>query len=165
MITRLSTGVLLAVALLALEVFAQASAPQQAQPPSIDEVLATYRSDLQTNRHDVIARSVTLTPDQASRFWPIFEQYQREQSALMDEQMRGIQSYISAGDLVDDATALRFINAHLDRDANMAELRKRWLSEFQLVLPVKLAVRVMQIDRRISLAHQTQFTSQIPLVK
>ena len=44
-------------------------------------------------------------------------------------------------------------------------MRRRWLSEFQQVIPIKQAVRVMQIDRRISLAHQTEFTAQIPLAK
>jgi hypothetical protein len=46
----------------------------------------------------------------------------------------------------------------------MAMLRQRWLGEFQKVLPTKLAVLVMQIDRRISLVHQLEFASRIPLV-
>ena len=50
------------------------------------------------------------------------------------------------------------------RDAKMTALRQKWLGEFQKVLGTKLAVRVMQIDRRLSLAHQVYITSQIPLV-
>jgi hypothetical protein len=45
----------------------------------------------------------------------------------------------------------------------MTTLRKKWLGEFQKVLGTKLAERVMQIDRRLSLAHQLQFASKIPL--
>jgi len=45
----------------------------------------------------------------------------------------------------------------------MVELRQKWLAEFQKVLPTKLAVRVMQIDCRLSLVHQVEFASHIPL--
>jgi hypothetical protein len=43
-------------------------------------------------------------------------------------------------------------------------LRQKWLGEFQKVLPTRLAVRAMQIDRRLSLVQQIEFASQIPLV-
>jgi hypothetical protein len=46
----------------------------------------------------------------------------------------------------------------------MVALRQRRLPEFQKVLPTKLAARAMQIDRRLSLAHQMEFSSQIPLI-
>lgn len=148
---------------LAASVFAAAQLPPDRM--SVDALVAAYRSDLQSKRADVIAKNVTLTTAQASAFWPLFEQYQKEQNFIMDEQMRDIQTFISRSETMDDVAALGLIRAHIDRDAKMAELRRRWLSEFIQVLPVKLAVRVMQIDRRLSLVHQTEFTAQIPLAQ
>lgn len=148
---------------LAASVFAAAQQPPDRM--SIDAVVTAYRTDLQSKRADVVAKNVTLTPAQASAFWPLFEQYQREQNFIMDEQMRDIQAFISRSETMDDVAAMRLMHAHLDRDASMAALRKKWLSEFTQVLPVKLAVRVMQIDRRLSLVHQTEFTAQIPLAQ
>jgi len=46
----------------------------------------------------------------------------------------------------------------------MNELRQRWLGQFQQVLPTRLAVRAMQIDRRLSLLAQLELTTRIPLV-
>jgi Spy/CpxP family protein refolding chaperone len=131
----------------------------------VEEALAALRADLQSKRADVIARNVTLTEDQAARFWPIYQNYQKEQSAIMDEQLRGIQQYVDHYQSLDDATALGLINAHLDRDVKMAALRQAWFAEFLKVLPPRVAGRVMQIDRRLSLAHQVQFTAKIPLVQ
>ena len=82
----------------------------------------------------------------------------------MDEQLRGIQRYIESFDQLDDAGALGLINAHLDRDSKMVALRQRWLGEFRKVVGTKVAVRAIQIDRRLSLVHQIQFSSKIPLV-
>jgi Spy/CpxP family protein refolding chaperone len=143
---------------------AQQARPGSLSPTTIDEVLQAVRSDLQGDRADIIAKNVTLTSEQAAKFWPLFSEYQKEQSAIMDEQLRGIQRYIENFETIDDAGALGLINAHLERDARMSELRKKRLADFQQVLGTKLAVRVMQIDRRLSLAHQMEFAARIPLV-
>ena len=141
---------------------------QQPRPVSeattIDEVLQAVRADLQSSRSDIIAKNVTLTAEQAAKFWPLFESYQKEQNVIMDDQLKGLQRFIEGYETLDDAGALGLINAHFDRDARMNALRKKWLGDFQKAVGTKLAVRVMQIDRRLSLAHQLQFTSKIPLV-
>jgi len=132
-------------------------------PTTMDEVLVAVRADLQGERADILAKNLTLTSEQAAKFWPLYSVYQKEQNVIMDEQLRGIQRYIESVDTLDDATSLGLINAHFDRDERMTALRKKWLAEFQKALNTKLAVRVMQIDRRLSLAHQIMFTSKIPL--
>jgi hypothetical protein len=145
---------------------------QQAQPAtasttksatSIEEVLKEVRTDLQSDRADILAKNMTLTSEQAAKFWPVFAAYQKEQNAVMDDQIRAIQKFIERFDSLDDAGALEFINGHLDRDARMNTLRQKWLPEFQKVLGTKLAVRAMQIDRRVSLVQQLGFTTKIPL--
>jgi Spy/CpxP family protein refolding chaperone len=132
--------------------------------PTVDEALKAVREDLQGSRADIMAKNLTLTSAQAAKFWPAFEQYQKEQNVIMDAQLKGIQKYVENADNLDDAGALALMRAHLDRDAKMNALRQKWLAQFQKVLPTKLAVRAMQIDRRLSLAAQMEVASQIPLV-
>jgi Spy/CpxP family protein refolding chaperone len=149
---------------------AQAQAPAQkastttASAPSVDSVLKTLREDLQSSRADIMAKNLTLTAEQAAKFWPVFNTYQKEQNVIMDAQLKGIQKYVESSENLDDATALSLMKAHMDRDAKMNALRQKWLGQFQKVLPTKLAVRAMQIDRRLSLAAQMEVASQIPLV-
>lgn len=165
---RNTLSILLAVGLNAMFIVATADAQVRpastTPPPTIEEVVKTVRADLQATRAEMIAKNVTLSSEQAAKFWPVFEQYQKEQSAIMEAQMKGIQEYVDRSLQLDDAGAIGLMNAHLERDARMATLRQRWLGEFQKVLPTKLAVLVMQIDRRISLVHQLEFASRIPLV-
>ena len=142
---------------------APAAATSTPSAPTIEEVLKAVRSDLQNSRSDVIAKNVPLTTAQAAKFWPVFEQYQKEQNLIMDDQLKTVQSFVDNFDKADDAAALRLINAHFERDTKMVALRQKWLAEFQKVVGTKLAVRVMQIDRRLSLAHQALITSRIPL--
>jgi hypothetical protein len=47
----------------------------------------------------------------------------------------------------------------------MNTLRRKWLSEFQKILPKRTAARVIQIDRRLGLAMQVSISSQMPLIE
>jgi Spy/CpxP family protein refolding chaperone len=135
--------------------------PSQA---SIDEVLKAMRADMQTSRADLMAKNLTLTTAQAARFWPMFETYQKEQNVIMDDQFKGIQKFVETYNTLDDAGAMSLLNAHFDQDTRMIALRQRYLNEFQTVLPARLALRVMQIDYRLSLVTQLEVASRIPLV-
>jgi Spy/CpxP family protein refolding chaperone len=157
--------------LLVCFVFASAQA-QTAKPasttaasaPSEKDLLKDLRTDLQGSRADIMAKNMTLTAEQAGKFWPAFDTYQKEQNAIIDEHLKAVQKYVSSYETLDDAAALGLINSHLERDAKMDALRKKWLAQFQKVLPTRLAVRAMQIDRRLSLAAQMELAGSIPLV-
>jgi Spy/CpxP family protein refolding chaperone len=132
--------------------------------PNVDEVVRAVRADLQGARADIMAKNLTLTAEQAAKFWPLFDQYQKEQNAIIEEQLKSVHQYVDNYQTLDDAGALRLINAHMERDGRMNVLRQRWLAEFQKVLPTRLAARAMQIDRRLSLAAQMEIVAQIPLI-
>ena len=97
-----------------------------------------------------MAKNLSLTAEQAARFWPVYDAYQKEQNVIMDDHLRGVQRYIESFDTLDDAGALALITAHLDRDTKMNSLRQKALGDFQKVLGTKLAVRAIQVDRRLS---------------
>jgi Spy/CpxP family protein refolding chaperone len=171
---RITLQLTVAVCLVSLSMAARTAAQEvkpataptaAASPTSMEEVLQTVRTALQNDRADIIAKNLSLTSEQAAKFWPMFASYQKEQSAIMDEQLKGLQQYVENFDTLDDATALTLINSHFERDSKMNALRQKWLVDFQKVLGTKLAVRAMQIDRRISLVQQLQFASKIPLVQ
>jgi len=142
---------------------AQQVRPVSTAATSVDEVLAAVRADLQATRADVMAKNLSLTAEQAAKFWPVYETYQNRQNVIMDDHLKGIQRYIESFETLDDAGAIALIKAHLDRDARMAELRSEAFGAFQNALGTKLAVRAIQIDRRLSLAYQMQIASKIPL--
>ena len=159
---------LLATCFLVAAAQAQAPAKQvsatDSSAASVDDVLKAMRLDLQSSRADIMAKNMTLTADQAAKFWPVFSAYQKEQNVIIDDQLKDIQKFVADYETLDDAGAMSLIQAHFKRDAKMNALRQKWLGEFQKVLPTKQAVRAMQIDRRLSLAAQMEVTSRIPLV-
>jgi Spy/CpxP family protein refolding chaperone len=83
---------------------------------SVEEVLTAFHADLQGNRVNIMAKNLTLTAEQAAKFWPMFEQYQKEQNVIMDAQLKDVEQYVSNHQNLDDSTALLLMNAHFDRD-------------------------------------------------
>ena len=167
---RNTLATILGTCLLAGSTMASAVAQQPVRsappdPATVEKALQALRADLQSDRADVISKNISLSAPQAAKFWPMFDVYQKEQNVIMDEQLKGIQQYVDSYEKLDDAGALGLINAHFTRDERMNALRKKWMGEFQTVLGTKLAVRVMQIDRRLSMAHQMAFAAQIPLAR
>lgn len=156
---------IVALCLFGASAIAWQARPAQPSPTSIDEILQAVRGDLIDSHADILAKNMTLTSDQAAKFWPMYATYQKEQGVILDSQLKGIQQFIEKFDAMDDAAAMTLVKAHFGRDTDMVKLRDKWLGEFQKVLGAKLAVRAMQIDRRVSLAQQLQLTMKIPLAQ
>jgi hypothetical protein len=156
-----------------LPVFAADSPPavqpvnQSSAGPGLsdEQVVQQFRNDMMAKRADIMAKGLTLTADQASKFWPQFEQYQKDQDVVVNEQIQATKSYADRYKALNDADALAYVKALLVRDQKMLDLRVKWLEKFQKVVPAKIAARAIQLDRRVSNVAQIQLSSQIPLVQ
>jgi aspartyl aminopeptidase len=171
MLKSLATSLISAALLAPLVPVGAADAPppsnaaaSQAAAPNTEQAVEQYRSAMQAKRADIMAKGLTLSADQAAKFWPMFEQYQKEQNKVIDAQVKAIQKYAASYDNLTDADSLAFVKALLDRDEKMQQLRVKWLTTFQTVVPAGTAARVIQIDRRVSQLAQAELSAQVPLV-
>jgi Spy/CpxP family protein refolding chaperone len=157
---------IVAAAVLAPALAADAPAKPAATPQQETERLLTeVRNDLQAARADVVAKGLTLTAEQAAKFWPLFEQFQTEQNAVIDAQLKATQKYADNYAKLTDADSTAYVNALLDRDQKIHDIRVKWLAKFQTVVSPGTAARVIHIDRRLGLLSQLQIASKIPLVR
>jgi hypothetical protein len=146
--------------------FAQGT-PAPAASASTDQkaTLQSIEKDLLTARADIISKNLGLTTEQAAKFWPTYEKYQADLKIIIDTQLQNVKKYAENYQTLTDAQAIELANATLDRDVAADGMRKKWLPEFQKILPGKVAARFVQIDRRLSLLTQLELASQIPLVR
>ena len=159
------------LAALALIVAASAwsADPPKAQPatvttPDTDKTVAEFRAELMAKRADVMAKGLTLTSEQAAKFWPLFDQFQKEQDKVVQEQIDATEAYAKNFDHLTDESAMAYVNALLDRDLKMHDLRVKWLTKFKTVVPVAMAARAIQLDRRLGNITQVQLSQRIPLI-
>ena len=142
-----------------------APAAGKAAQPTPEQIVSDFRKDLEAKSADVMAKALSLTTDQATKFWPLYKEYQKELSSIVDGQIEATQKYAKGYGQLSDAEALAYVTALLQRDQKVNDLRVKWLTKFQSVVPGTTAARAIQVERRLGLVHQVGVSSQVPLVR
>ena len=169
------TTVLMIVAtvlLCSVSLFGQAAQPSpksapaaEAQPNSInDKDVELLRANLRANRKELMARNMSLTADEATKFWPIFDQYRKEAIKPNDERWALIKEYAANYNTMTDAQAQDYMKRAEVVDQQLLALRQRYVPVFQKVISAKKTVLWYQIDRHIDLMINLQLSSIIPMV-
>ena len=143
---------------------ADTSDSKTAAQPTPEQVMQQFRDDLQAAAADMMAKGLTLNAEQASKFWPMFDAFQKEQKAIIDGQLKSLVTYRDTYKTMSDADALAYANSLLERDQKIHDLRVKYLAKFQTVVPTRVAARAIQLDRRLGLVAQVKVSSQVPLI-
>ena len=133
--------------------------------PSTEQVIHQFRDDLQLRAADVMAKGLTLNAEEAAKFWPMFDAFQKEQKAIIDEQLASLVKYRDTYKTLSDADALAYANSLLTRDQKIHDLRVKYLAEYSKVLPPSKAARVIHLSRKLGFASQAKLADEIPLVR
>jgi len=144
---------------------AQQSAPPASGQNVTDDDIKMLRSDLRSDKKQIIAQNMQLTDTQAEKFWPIYDAYAKELAKIGDERQSIIQSYAQNYNTLTDVQADDLLKRMLAVDASAASVRQQWEPKFRKVLTGKQTALFMQLDRRISLLIEVQVASVVPLVK
>ncbi|MGA6987335.1 MAG: hypothetical protein WBZ01_14875 [Terriglobales bacterium] len=153
--------------------FAQASQQPAAQSASgagaqsgniSDQDVEMLRADLRAQRKAIVAQNMILTPDEATKFWPIFDQYRKEAVKANDERWAVIKDYAANYNTMSDAQAQDYIKRSTAVDQQLLELRMKYVPVFEKVISTQKTALWYQIDRRIDLLINLQFSTVIPMV-
>jgi Spy/CpxP family protein refolding chaperone len=155
-----------------LSIFAQVSQRPASQSVSggapsnniSDKDIEMLRADLRAQRKQIMAQNMTLTADEATKFWPIFDQYRREAIKANDERWAVIKDYAANYDTMTDAQAQDYIKRANAVDEQLLALRMKYVPLFEKVISAKKTALCYQIDRRIDLLINLQLSSVIPMV-
>jgi hypothetical protein len=150
----------------------QATARAQTTPPVdnaghvvSDQQMKLLRQDLRSKRKQLIAANLPLTDAEATKFWPVYDQYVTELIAINDKKFAVIQDYADNWGRLTNEQSLLFIRQWMDMDMALAQLRQKYVPIVSKVLDGKKTATFMQLDRRIAMMMELQVASQIPLVQ
>ncbi|HUI82804.1 MAG TPA: hypothetical protein VL240_01195 [Candidatus Binatia bacterium] len=136
-----------------------------AQPNTVnDKDVEMLRQDLRDQRKQIVALNLPLTGDEATRFWPVFDQYRKEAIKPNDERWAVIRAYAANYDTMTDAQAQDYMKRANAVDAELLALRMRYVPMFEKAISAKKTALFYQIDRRIDLMINLQLSSMIPMV-
>ena len=133
--------------------------------PLTAEDLEALRAELRATRKQIIAQNLTLTPEESTRFWPVYDRYQADLTKIKDDQYRLIAEYANTYGSYDDAKARDFIERWLDLDMKTTALRASYVPMVGEVLPGVKATTFFQMDRRVSMMIDQRIASMLPVLQ
>ena len=129
-----------------------------------DRDIEMLRADLRSQRKQITAENMTLTADEATKFWPIFDQYRHEAIKPNDERWALIKDYAANYKTMTEAQAQDYMKRSTAVDQELLALRMKYVPVFEKVISPKKTALWYQIDRRIDLLINLQLSTQIPMV-
>jgi Spy/CpxP family protein refolding chaperone len=148
---------------------ATAPAGQSAQSPDArpisDKDIQMLREDIRAQRKQLIAANMKLTPAQAEKFWPVYDQYVAELVANNNKKYALIKQFVQTGGVLTDTEADASVQQWVNIDQSVAELRQKYIPTFRKVLSAKDEALFYQLDRRVQLMIDLQLMALIPMIE
>jgi hypothetical protein len=149
----------------AMAAAAPVAAQAPAQPGVSQQDIDLLRRDVAAARKEITAQTLALTPEEAARFWPVYDQYAAAAGKITGERAAIIKEFAENFGKIDDRRADSLTRRSLAVDTAMAKLRTDWLPRFEKVVPATKAASFIQIDRRLSTLIDLQLAANLPLMQ
>src|SRR5260370_40665630 len=110
-----------------------------------NQQFALLLKDIRSIKKQVIAANLTLTDSEATKFWPVYEQYSAEFEKINDARAALVKEYSDEYGTQTDVQADNLVRRWLDVDIAAAQLRQKYLPIFLQLLPGKTASTFFQL--------------------
>jgi hypothetical protein len=145
---------------------------QEARPATLrqqpdtasDQDIELMRRDIRGQKKQLVAANLPLTPDEAAKFWPVYEQYTAETIKVNDQRYALVKEYADNYNAMTDERASSYIRRWIAVDQDATKLRLTYIPIFEKVITAKKMAMFFQIDRRLGLMMELQLASVVPLV-
>lgn len=114
----------------------------------------------------VVAGNMGLTDEEARKFWPLYEEYQKELERLnlkLGETIREYAAAYNKGPLSDD-TAKKLMDEALSVEESETNLKRTYAGKIGKVIPAAKTARYIQIEQKIRAMLRAELAQEIPLI-
>ncbi len=143
----------------------RAFAQTQASAITSGSDMDLFRKDVRSLKKQIIAANLDLTDTEAQQFWPIYDRYTLELSAITDQKYALLNEYAQNYTTMTNEQAEGYIKGRAAVEQSIMQLRLRYLPVIRKVLNGKTTARFYQMDWRLGLIMELQLCSQTPLVE
>jgi len=125
---------------------------------------AVLLDTIRANRKALVAVNLELSPEEAAKFWPLYERYQKEISATGDRVVAIVDDYTATFRDLSNDKALQLMENYLAAEAERIQVRRTYLAEFAKVLPGRTLARFYQIENKMDAVLRYDMAATIPVV-
>jgi hypothetical protein len=130
---------------------------------SPDEDIQLLKSDLRSQKKQIVAANMDLTDAEAEKFWPVYDRYAADVAKVYDTKISLFQEYLENYQTMSGDQAESYLRRRATVEEDMMQLRLKYLPEFRKVLTGREEARFYQIDWRLDLIINLQL-AQAPVI-
>ncbi len=136
-------------------------------PVMAQDNMQILRDKIKADKKLVVAANMDLTESEAKGFWPVYEEYQKDLSALNQRIGKLIDSYAVdyRANTLTDEKAQKLIDEMVAIEKADGGLQATYAPKLGKVLPAKKVARYLQIENKIRAALKYELAANIPAVQ
>lgn len=144
--------------ILFLFLLASLSAPAFAQSTEVELVRTAFKAD----KKEKVADFMNLPDSTAKKFWPIYNQYEAERSALGDRRVKLLEEYATKFDNLTPDVSQKLWRESALLQKSEATLREKYANMIRSKISSKVALNFYMIEDYISTAVKHELYNNIP---
>jgi hypothetical protein len=142
-----------------------ASPESQAQQKNMQEYIDLLRSDVRQQKAEIMGAVMLLSAQDATKFWPIYSDYDTQLTKLNDQRIENIKEYARSYDQMTDEKADELIQKAMNYQKQRAELLAQTYDKVKQALGAVTAARFAQVEHQLLLIIDLQIASSLPIVE
>jgi len=144
--------------LLAPAAFAQDNAAAIAE-------LEALQKSAKADKRAVVASTLSLTPAEAKKFWPIYDAYQEDLAALVRRRNLALEVLVARDRPMSDAYAKTLSSELIAIEEQELKSRRKMQNALMRALPPKKAARYLQLEGKLRAAQAYDIAVVFPFVQ
>jgi hypothetical protein len=115
-------------------------------------------------KRDIVNQYMNMKPEEASKFWPIYDAYETERKKLGAERLQAISDYVNNYNALTNEKADAIIMKMFSSDEAYTHLQKTYYEKFKKEFGALKAAEFMQIELYLQTAIRFSIQDNIPFI-
>jgi len=97
-----------------------------------------------------ITSELNLTPDEAAKFWPLFNEFEEKQKAIRQDKIKNYIDRSQGSEKLTEKEALNLLNQMETAEEELHQLRKKFVANLKGVLPATKILKLKKAEEEFS---------------
>jgi hypothetical protein len=152
-------------AVLALAACGALGAPYALKAQSIHDEQQQLIAQVQTDKREIVLKTLALDDAQMQAFTPIYDKYQVEHKRLFDRAADLLDLYASNYESMTDDVARKILKDWFSLQEDEVALTRKYAKQLAKVLPPAKVVRFVQVENKVDTLLKLQTVANVPLAR
>jgi hypothetical protein len=131
---------------------------------NIRAYIELLRTDLKKSKSQIVGEVMQLDTSQATKFWPIYKEFETEYTTLGDQILAAVKSYVDHYDSMTDTVAEQLGNQVLSIEQQRNVLKKKYFDHMKKELGAITASRFLHVENQLERIVDLQIAAQLPVI-